>query len=274
MATHAHPRLNPASPAAGLHAKARPDPGHSAQRRTLSDKQRRLPFFARALERLQAISAQRHQRLPRLAGNNPSGRITRIEVYANLAAAAEPILARLDLATSVLGWLDEHGHFRLNTQRGIARDSELAPACFNRLLKHLEQAGYLVRRLELIPVREHGEQFVRTRVLIRFADLFWQHLGLSLHHLLARKAARKRRLKQIETLQQTRLRCSTQQATRRRQKQASQRATTATKAPTPVAELHHRLALILQLRAQNPTLDAATINAMADAILSGNSNND
>ncbi|MBB3105501.1 hypothetical protein FHR87_003944, partial [Azomonas macrocytogenes] len=50
------------------------------------------------------------------------------------------------------------------------------------------------------------------------------------------------------------------------------RATTATKAPTPVAELHHRLALILQLRAQNPTLDAATINAMADAILSNTLN--
>ncbi|MFB8832074.1 hypothetical protein ACE0DR_28460 [Azotobacter sp. CWF10] len=51
----------------------------------------------------------RFKLLPRLIHANGNERITRVEVYKNLAAVAEPILVRLDLATGVLGWLDETG---------------------------------------------------------------------------------------------------------------------------------------------------------------------
>lgn len=154
-----------------------------------------MPIFRAALERLSDAAQLQAQFLPRLAHVHRSGRRTRTEVYAALAAAAEPMLARLDLATGVLGWMDDQGHFRLNTQFRIAEDAELAPSVFNRLMKRMVQAGYAVRRTELIRVkdREHGVSLIRTRCLVMFTRIFWRHLGLSLQYGMARKAAIKRR---------------------------------------------------------------------------------
>lgn len=258
-------------PHAGLRGPLRPRPEALGERRTLSEKQRRLPFFAQALATLHALPQRRDQLLPRLARLNPSGRRTRIEVYENLAAAAEPILARYDLATGVLGWLDEGGNFRLNSQCRIAADSGLPPACLNRLFKHMDRAGYVVRRLQLVAGREHGVQFVRTRVLIRFTDLFWRQLGLSLKHALARKAARKRRARRVDAINEARLgRFKQKEAMRKAREMKRPRQSSAPPAPNENYQ-RRRVEVLLQLRASNPTLDAAAINAMADAILSNNS---
>ncbi|SEJ55119.1 hypothetical protein SAMN04244572_04446, partial [Azotobacter beijerinckii] len=193
MSKPAHKLRQPAFPTAGLSAAARHNPGYSGPSRELTEAQLKLPFFRKALECLKSIPQTRFKLLPRLIRTNGNERITRIEVYHNLAAAAEPILVRLDLATGVLGWLDEAGNFRLNNQKGLAYDAGLRPATLNRLFKLLERAGYLSRRVERIAVREHGVQLVRTRVMIRFTELFWRHLRLSFAHTLARKAARKKR---------------------------------------------------------------------------------
>lgn len=278
MAKLAHKNQHPTSPTAALHAPPRPDPGHKSHKRRLSEAQLKLPFFKKALECLESIVQRRFKVLPRLIRANGNERITRIEVYHNLAAAAEPILARLDLATGVLGWLDEGGNFRLNNQKNLAHDAGLAPACLNRLFKRLEGVGYLTRRLERIAVHEHGIQLVRTRVMIRFTDLFWQHLRLSLAHTLARKAARKKRLRKLHALELAK--AQTARPPARRSNPRGQGRTAAAlnsrlqvrTAPLDDSRMPEQLLrheILLRLKFENPSLPAAELNVMADAILSG-----
>ncbi|GAB3391908.1 hypothetical protein [Azotobacter armeniacus] len=279
MAKLAHKNLHPASPTAALRATPRPDPGHKSHERRLSEAQLKLPFFKKALARLKSIPQTRFKLLPRLIRANDNERITRIEVYHNLAAAAEPILVRLDLATGVLGWLDETGSFRLNNQKGLAYDAGLRPATLNRLFKLLEKAGYLTRRLERIAVHEHGIQFVRTRVLIRFADLFWRHLQMSFVHTMARKAARKRRLRKLHALELAKAQTARTPARRsnpRGQGRAAAaalngrlRVRTAPLDDSRMPEQLRRHEILVQLKIENPSLSGAELHARADAILAG-----
>ncbi|SEJ49707.1 hypothetical protein SAMN04244579_04594, partial [Azotobacter beijerinckii] len=195
------------------------------------------------------------------------------------AAAAEPILVRLDLATGVLGWLDETGNFRLNNQKGLAYDAGLRPATLNRLFKLLEKAGYLTRRLERIAVHEHGTQLVRTRVMIRFTELFWRHLRLSFAHTLARKAARKKRLRKLHALELAKaqtVRTPARRSNPRGQGRAAAaalngrlRVRTAPLDDSRMPEQLLRHEILLRLKIEHPSLSAAELNAMADAILSG-----
>ena len=214
---------------------------------------------------MQALPSERGRLLPRLERNGD--RKTRSEVFDNLAAISGPMLARYDLATGILGWLEEDGQFRLNTQRGLALDSGLAPACLNRLIKRLGSVGYVKRRIELVTGKENGEQFVRTRVLIQFTDLFWRHMRLSLAHGLARKAARKRRLRLVHQIGERRLKQFTKREQLRKRKETSAERRSPTYAQPSMADLHSRIDLLLELRAANPSLDAAAINALADEIL-------
>jgi hypothetical protein len=140
--------------------------------------------------------------LRRLDTVHDSGRRTRSEVFNLLSQSAEQILARLDLATGVLGWLDADGAFRLSTQRNIALDGGVSPAAFNRALKLVDRAGYVVRRIERIAVRENGVQFVRTRVLLMLTEKFFRDLGLAVAWKRAQTGALKRRARQIAHTQQ------------------------------------------------------------------------
>ncbi|MGV6474533.1 hypothetical protein, partial [Azotobacter vinelandii] len=251
---------------------------YDGPRRELTEAQLKLPFFRKALECLESIVQTRFKLLPLLMHANGNERITRVEVYHNLAAVAEAILVRLDLATGVLGWLDETGNFRLNNQKGLAHDAGLRPATLNRLFKLLEKTGYLTRRLERIAVLEHGTQLVRTRVMIRFTDLFWRHLRLSLAHTLSRKAARKKRLRTLHALELAK--AQTARTPARRSNPRGQggaaaalsdrlRVRTAPLDDSRMPEQLLRHEILLRLKFEHPSLPAAELNAMADAILSG-----
>lgn len=256
------------SPLGSLRAPLRPSPSPAAGAlRGLTAKQRALPFFARALAALQSLPETRDQLLPRLRHLH-GDRKTRIELYRALAAVASPMLARYDLATGILGWLEEDGRFCLNSQRRLAHDSELSSAVLNRLIKRLASAGYVKRRIELVSGRSNGEQYVRTRVLIQFTDLFWRHMNLSLVHGMARKAARKRRQRQLHQIQQDHLSRLTAREAKRKKRELAVPRSAPTPKPTTEADLHRRTDLLLQLRAENPSLDAAAICSMADDILS------
>jgi len=279
MARSTHPSLHPATPVAGLSAAARHNPGYDGPRRELTEAQLKLPFFRKALGCLESIVQTRFTLLPLLMHANGNERITRVEVYKNLAAVAEPILVRLDLATGVLGWLDETGNFRLNNQKGLAHDAGLRPATLNRLFKLLEKTGYLTRRLERIAVHEHGTQLVRTRVMIRFTDLFWRHLRLSLAHTLSRKAARKKRLRTLHALELAKAQTARTQARRSNPRGQGRTAAVALNgklrvrtAPLDDSRMPEQLLrheILLRLKSEHPSLPAAELHAMADAILSG-----
>lgn len=129
------------------------------------------------------------------------GRRTRSEKFDALAKASEQLLLRLDLATGVLGWLDiERGQYFLNTQCGVAEDSDMSPASLNRLMHSLDLAGYVYRRIEKVRLDEKddaGLNLVRTRVLVRFTEKFFVDLGVGYLWYRAKKAAIKRREKEL-----------------------------------------------------------------------------
>ncbi|WP_145156177.1 hypothetical protein [Pseudomonas oryzihabitans] len=117
-----------------------------------------------------------------------SGRRVRQEAWDALAAIAEPMLARLDLATMVLGWLDtKTGEFRLNRQRGLAIDAGISEPALSRLLKLLDRAGY-TRRKAFRMFRD-GKAWI-TRVLVVIRPRFFIELGLG--HLLAKAREKKK----------------------------------------------------------------------------------
>lgn len=201
--------INTATPKSAIYAQPAVNLSNQRKRRPrqLSTKQLRLPFFRAALATMQLAGECRKSLLPRLLYRANSGRKTRSEIYEALAAAAEPMLARLDLATGVLGWLDKNGNFRLNNQKGIARDAGLSSSVFNRLIKVLAECGYVHKQVARIGVKDqqHGAHLIRTRVLIRFTSLFFADLGLSLRYGLAKRNARKRRKKALIELERQKL---------------------------------------------------------------------
>ncbi|MFC0669446.1 hypothetical protein ACFSKY_06380 [Azotobacter chroococcum] len=163
--------------------------GHAAGRRprALSEKQRR-GLLGTAAARVAEEARERKRRwLRRLDTIHASGCRTKRQRWDALAAMAEPMLARLDLATLALGWLDENGAFRLNRQRGLAEDTGLSECRVSRTLSALEAAGYVRRRVRRI--FKHGQQWV-TRVTIHLRPRFFIDLGLG--HQLAEARTRKK----------------------------------------------------------------------------------
>ncbi|SER25104.1 hypothetical protein SAMN04244573_03199 [Azotobacter beijerinckii] len=203
----------PGSPESGVYAELtdhRPAPpfkpvaGHEAGRRprSLSDKQR-ATFLGTAVERVIEEARTRAGRwIRRLDTIHKSGCRTKQQRWNALAALAEPILARVDLATLCLGWLDESGAFRLNRQRGLAQDGDLTECRVSRTLTDLERAGYVRRRVRRI--YKHGMHWI-SRVTLHLRPRFFIDLGLS--HQLAeartkKKVARERKLREISARQQ------------------------------------------------------------------------
>lgn len=186
------------NPHAALKAPVRA-PRYSAPRR-LTSQQLKSPLLRMAFLRLSTIGDLRGQYLRDLDTIH-GGRRTRSEKFDALAKASEQLLLRLDLATGVLGWLDiERGQYFLNTQCGVAEDSGMSPASLNRLMHSLELAEYVYRRIEKVRLDEKDEaglNLVRTRVLVRFTEKFFADLGVRYLWYRAKKAAIKRREREL-----------------------------------------------------------------------------
>lgn len=169
--------------------------GHAAGRRprALSEKQRD-GLLGTAAARVAEEARDRGRRwLRRLDTIHASGCRTKRQRWDALAALVEPMLARVDLATLALGWLDENGAFRLNRQRGLAEDTGLSECRVSRTLSALEAAGYVRRRVRRIFKR--GEAWV-TRVTIHLRPRFFIDLGLG--HQLAEARTRKKAQREIK----------------------------------------------------------------------------
>lgn len=202
-------RLDPSNPHSALRRTARPMPASYAAPRHLSEQQLKNPLIRSAYERLSNIGGKYRGRYLRRLDRVNGDRRTRSEKFTAFEKAAEQMLVRLDLATGVLGYLDEdNGRYVLNTQRRIAEDSPISAPVLCRLFQTLDAAGYVYRRIERVRLDEkdeHGLHLVRTRVLIRFTKLFWKDLGLLHVFERVQNSARKRRQVQLNVIGQRRL---------------------------------------------------------------------
>lgn len=182
-------------------------PSYAAPRH-LSEQQLKNPLIRSAYERLSKMVQYRGRYLRRLDRVNGDRR-TRIEKFVAIEKSAEQMLVRLDLATGVLGYLDDAtGVYVLNTQRRIAEDSAISAPVLCRLFKTFEAAGYTYLRIERVRLDEkdeNGLHLVRTRVLVRFTKLFWKDLGLLHVFERVQNSARKRRKVQLNVIGQRRL---------------------------------------------------------------------
>ncbi|MGN2406441.1 hypothetical protein [Pseudomonas viridiflava] len=189
---------NKKDPHAALHAPVRPP--RFREKRNLSTDQLKNPLLRMAFSRLSQMPELRGKYLRSLDTIHGSRR-TRSEPFVALSRVAEQLLVRLDLATGVLGWLDvERGQFFLNTQCGVAEDSDISPASLNRLIRGLELAGLVYRRIEKVRLDEKndaGLNLVRTRCLVRFTEKFFAELGCRYLWHKAKKAAIKKRERQL-----------------------------------------------------------------------------
>ncbi|SEJ70108.1 hypothetical protein SAMN04244572_04945, partial [Azotobacter beijerinckii] len=114
---------------------------------------------------------------------------------------------------------------------------------------------------------------------IRFTELFWRHLRLSFAHTLARKAARKKRLRKLHALELAKAQTARTPARRSNPRGQGRAAAAALNgrlrvrtAPLDDSRMPEQLLrheILLRLKIENPSLPAAELNAMADAILSG-----
>lgn len=198
--TGVYAQLTPHAPAPKPYKPAGPEAGRRP--RALSDKQR-ATFLGAAAARVNEEARTRAGRwIRRLDTIHKSGCRTKQQRWDALAAIAEPLFARVDVATLCLGWLDDSGAFRLNRQRGLAHDGALSECRVSRTLADLERAGYVRRRVRRI--FKNGQHWV-SRVTIHLRPRFFVDLGLG-HKLAeartAKKAVRTRRLREIAARQQ------------------------------------------------------------------------
>jgi len=165
-------------------------PAAGRQPRGLSDKQR-ATLLGTAAARIAEEARHRGRRwLRRFDTIHASGCRTKRQRWEALATLAEPLLARVDLATLALGWLDDRGVFRLNRQRRLAEDGALTECRVSRTLGALEAAGYVRRKLRRI--YKHGRHWI-TRVTIHLRPRLFIDLGLGHQLAEARTRAKARR---------------------------------------------------------------------------------
>lgn len=177
---------------AGLQAPVLAGPAAGRRPRGLSEKQR-AGFMGTAAVRVVEEARERGRRwLRRLDTIHASGCRTKQQRWDSLAAMVEPLLARLDLATLALGWLDSNGAFRLNRQRGLAEDSGLSEVRVSRLLSAMEAAQYARRKVRRI--FHNGQRWI-TRVTIHLRPRFFIDLGLG--HQLAEARSRKKAQREV-----------------------------------------------------------------------------
>lgn len=183
-------------PAGGIYSPApavtRHDDGQRRRRAALSEKQRKTVLGAAAARVKAAAASRSGQWLRRLDDIHASGCRLKQQRWDALAALIEPMLTRLDLATLVLGWLDDSGEFHLNRQCTLARAAELTDCRVSRTLKALEAARYVVRRQRRLYLQ--GTQWV-TRTMIYLMPKFFIDLGLGHSFAQARTAKKARRAK-------------------------------------------------------------------------------
>lgn len=181
-------------PAAPFAKKPLPPVGHRSVRRPrrLSAKQSKT-FLGEAVKRIRAEASDRTGKYLRdLDTVHEGGGRTRAERWSALAHVAEPLMARLDIATGVLGYLDGDGQFRLNRQTGMAEDAEITPSRLCRLLNTLEKADYILRKIKRL--YKNGKKWV-CRITIYVKPRFFHHLGLGMEHAISRTAKAKAYLK-------------------------------------------------------------------------------
>lgn len=262
---------------AGLtdHAPAAPykPAGHEAGRRPrrLTDKQR-ATFLGTAAARVTEEARDRAGRwLRRLDTIHKSGCRTKQQRWDALAAMAEPLFARVDVATLCLGYLLPDGSFRLNRQRGLAEDGQLSECRVSRTLTDLESAGYIRRRVRRI--FKNGRHWV-SRVTIHLRPRFFIDLGLA--HKLAeartqKKAMRARKLREAAARQQQGAlqeltdrqmrRESHRRAEGARQARAEQQANV-----RQIDDARDRAARLVELAVQNPGLSRSEVVALLDRL--------
>lgn len=162
--------------------------------RALTDSQRRT-FLGTAAERVREEAKRRQCKWLRpFDCYQASGYRTNQTRWDSLAEIIEPILARLDIATLVLGWIDKDtGEFHLNRQRGLAEDTSLQEWTVSRLLKALEDAGYIKRKMRRIC---HNGRYWITRVTLNIRPRFFIDLGLG-HQLAEARTQKKAKRDQL-----------------------------------------------------------------------------
>lgn len=267
----------PGTPESGVYAELTPHApaapyqpaGHAAGRRprALSDKQR-ATFLGQAVARVNEEARTRAGRwIRRLDTIHRSGVRTKQQRWDALAAMAEPIFARVDLATLCLGWLDDSGAFRLNRQRGLAHDGDLTECRVSRTLADLERAGYVRRRVRRI--FKNGQHWV-SRVTIHLRPRFFIDLGLG-HKLAeartAKKIVREKRLREIAARRQQ---SALQELTDRQQRRESHRRAEGARQSSAVAQANARridaararVEALTALVAQHPDKSRAELVAM------------
>lgn len=265
-------RLAPSDPHSALRRSARALPDQYAAPRYLTEQQLKNPLIRQAHERLGHMLDNRGKYLRRLDRVHGDRR-TRREKFAALQQVSEQLLVRLDLATSVLGYIDPaNGRYVLNTQCNIAKDAGLSAPALCRLFKTLDDAGYVYRRIERVRLDEkddNGLHLVRTRVLIRFTKLFWNDLGLGYVFERVQKAAKKRRDEELREIGQARQdemeRHSKEQLRRdvsRKRWQAKEARATA-----PVAKAAGQPAVASSQPAASRTKTGADVSSSLDALL-------
>lgn len=271
----------PGTPESGVYAELTPHApaapyqpaGHAAGRRprSLSDKQR-ATFLGLAVARVNEEARTRSGRwIRRLDTIHKSGVRTKQQRWDALAAMAEPIFARVDLATLCLGWLDDSGAFRLNRQRGLAHDGDLTECRVSRTLADLERAGYVRRRVRRI--FKNGQHWV-SRVTIHLRPRFFIDLGLG-HKLAeartAKKIVREKRLREIAARRQQ---SALQELTDRQQRRESHRRAEGARQSSAVAQANvrridaarARVEALTALVAQHPDKSRAELVAMLDRL--------
>lgn len=271
----------PGTPESGVYAELTPHApaapyqpaGHAAGRRprSLSDKQR-ATFLGQAVARVNEEARTRAGRwIRRLDTIHKSGVRTKQQRWDALAAIAEPIFARVDLATLCLGWLDDSGAFRLNRQRGLAHDGDLTECRVSRTLADLERAGYVRRRVRRI--FKNGQHWV-SRVTIHLRPRFFIDLGLG-HKLAeartAKKIVREKRLREIAARRQQ---SALQELTDRQQRRESHRRAEGARQSSAVAQANvrridaarARVEALTALVAQHPDKSRAELVAMLDRL--------
>lgn len=271
----------PGTPESGVYAELTPHApaapyqpaGHAAGRRprSLSDKQR-ATFLGLAVARVNEEARTRAGRwIRRLDTIHKSGVRTKQQRWDALAAMAEPIFARVDLATLCLGWLDDSGAFRLNRQRGLAHDGDLTECRVSRTLADLERAGYVRRRVRRI--FKNGQHWV-SRVTIHLRPRFFIDLGLG-HKLAeartAKKIVREKRLREIAARRQQ---SALQELTDRQQRRESHRRAEGARQSSAVAQANVRRIDAARARAealtalvtQHPDKSRAELVAMLDRL--------
>lgn len=171
-------------------------PTSAKPRQTLTERQRAFPLLRKASERITLEVGNRAGKyLRRLDSIHASGSRTHQQRWNALGILKDLMLARMDLATLALGWVDQKGELHLNRQCGLVQDSDLSPSCVSRTLKALEWATYLERKIARR--FEQGKGWV-TSIAIFFTRRFFIDLGLGLELDRVLKRKQKQRAQQLQ----------------------------------------------------------------------------